>query len=129
MNIDRVRSRSLAQAIDAQPKRCWRNCALGLGHLLGAGLYVEGVAVTHFGFATPHAWIETDRTILDPTWDRPGTQYYPVRRYTLTEVLHLLDDSPGLPLYTRSDYDRRDMALAAERARHSCALNSSKRSK
>ena len=75
MNIDRVRSRSLAQAIDAQPKRCWRNCALGLGHLLGAGLYVEGVAVTHFGFATPHAWIETDRTILDPTWDRPGTQY------------------------------------------------------
>jgi len=123
VNVDRVRSQELARAVNAQPRRCWRNCALALGHLLGAGVYVEGYAVVSGGgFATEHAWLEVDGTIVDPTWDIPGARYYPVARYGLSEVLDLLDASPELPLFTRSYHTRRDMAKAAERAWHSCSL-------
>ena len=123
--VDVARSKELAAAVRAQPKQCWRNCAMGLGHLLGAGLYVEGCAVAcleEVEFATPHAWLEIEGKVLDPTWDPPGVRYFPVARYGLSEILDLLDVEPELPLYFRTHDGIRDMGKAEERAWHSILM-------
>ncbi|MFI8459087.1 hypothetical protein [Kitasatospora sp. NPDC085464] len=61
-----------------QPRRCFLNSAWTAAehHLL----YVEGWAVpAGFNLQLEHAWCVTpDGTVVDPTWEVPGTAYFGV---------------------------------------------------
>ena len=104
--VDRKLSKRIAKKIHAVDKECYRNAAIGLSCLHGAGVqafYMEGYALTtDIGLATEHGWIEVSGTVIDPTpvyhsSDRE-VRYWPAVRYTLQEVLAALDSVDGLPL-------------------------------
>jgi hypothetical protein len=72
-SLDREQSKALAEEIRAEPKLCYQNAIHAMWHLMDRLpadevaerlAYVEGYAGK---FDVPHAWVELDGTILDPT--------------------------------------------------------------
>lgn len=89
--LDIKLSEQLAEKIKAKSAECWRNAYNALIESPGA-YYVEGWAFG--GIAFEHGWIETDNSIIDPTlYKDPPRGYFPANRYTLAQLLPLIEKS------------------------------------
>lgn len=101
MDLNRKRSRAVAEVIGAANGECWKNALLAVA-VLDEALYVEGWVVTDLSLLVEHGWVEADGEIVDPTPAYHAGQrrcrYFPGVRYTLEEAMSGADDSVILPL-------------------------------
>lgn len=95
-------SREVARAVDAKPRQCFMNAALGVAHLRSRGIeasYTEGYAAPYdIALAVEHGWITlADGTVVDPTWVgkyNVDSCYVATEHFTLDRLLALTKAAP-----------------------------------
>lgn len=113
---NRALARQLGAAARAEAQQCFRNAVLALSAYDGdqPAFYIEGVlTVWHGLMEIDHGWLEIGDAIVDPTLDDcEATDYYPVFRYSMKEVLKHCHRRRTLPYYVHQEGGRRTMMMA-----------------
>lgn len=111
MQINRLMGQELARSVHAVKKQCFRNAVMALGSYRGGAeaYYVEGILlIWERSLQTDHDWLEIDGEIVDPTLnDCDAIDYYPVFRWSHSEIQHFLEKRLTLPYYVHDMETRR----------------------
>ena len=113
MNKNKQLSRKCGKQVKARPKQCFHNAYLVVVECLPGATYVEGFAISHWGIACEHAWVEWQGEIIDPTpqWLEADAVYFPGLRFVgagkLVEAIATIpnDTDSQLPLVRRFGWD------------------------
>lgn len=91
--VDHELSQFVSERIPASIKQCWFNARRALfDHRLNLdAVYVEGWATTKTFITIEHGWLETEKSIIDPTlYSGQLIRYFPALRFDRVEAWKLL---------------------------------------
>jgi hypothetical protein len=126
------RSLAVAEAIELEPRACYKNALLAFLTLdeLRGGSYVEGFAVPDFGrirLPLEHGWVElADGTVVDPSLAALGhadVAFFPAVRLSWQRARRLVAEEAELPYLRSHRTDRHRRAyLTAQVKAHEAAF-------